>query len=455
MKRRHEKKSLHDRLRKHLHADPAELTIVEKTFPIYHRANLQLAIDKLVASQESKSRLDGLVISREYENVSLSKLAHRSIAEDFPAGPVEYRDAPLAEGRSLTCVARGLYRFTWGDAPMVMLLTQSRYGYAPELVVEVMADKRARAEDFIRELTIATERAPAFAGHTISLEIDCYRQMSVRYHQLPRINSDQIILPADVLRRLDRHATGFVRHAGALRDAGRHLKRGILLHGPPGTGKTLSAMYLAAQMPGRTVLILTGGGMSSIESSGVMARALAPVTLILEDVDLIGTMREYQTVSANALLFELLNQMDGLAEDADVLFILTTNRPDVLEPALASRPGRIDQAIEIPLPDDDCRQRLIDLYAKGIDLELDDPSALIARTRGVSAAFIREMLRKATLLAAESNGETGHRLIVTQALVNQAIDELLIAGGPMTQRLLGVETARAMKKTEASSETAD
>ena len=53
----------------------------------------------------------------------------------------------------------------------------------------------------------------------------------------------------------------------------------------------------------------------------------------------------------NPLLFELLNEMDGLSEDADVIFTLTTNRPDLLEPALAARPGRVDQATEITLPD--------------------------------------------------------------------------------------------------------
>src|SRR4029077_10422677 len=137
------------------------------------------------------------------------------------------------------------------------------------------------------------------------------------------------------------------------------------------------AMYLASQMPGRTVLILTGGGMNSIEASGILARALAPVTVVLEDVDLIGTLREHQTVGANALLFELLNQMDGLAEDADVLFVLTTNRPDVLEPALASRPGRIDQAIEIPMPDDECRRRLLALYGRGLQFEMTGLERLV------------------------------------------------------------------------------
>ncbi len=68
-------------------------------------------------------------------------------------------------------------------------------------------------------------------------------------------------------------------------------------------------------------------------------------------------------------LFELLNEMDGLRDDVDVLFVLTTNRPDILEPALAARPGRVDLAVQLPLPDADARRRLFGLYARGLRLE--------------------------------------------------------------------------------------
>ena len=61
----------------------------------------------------------------------------------------------------------------------------------------------------------------------------------------------------------------------------------------------------------------------------------------------------------NPLLFQVLNEMDGLADDADVAFLLTTNRADLLEPALSQRPGRVDLAVEIPLPDAAGRRRLI------------------------------------------------------------------------------------------------
>src|SRR4029079_2655231 len=150
----------------------------------------------------------------------------------------------------------------------------------------------------------------------------------------------------------------------------------------PGTGKTLSAMYLVAQMPGRTVLLLTGESVGPIETVCKRAPTLAPATVILEDVDLIGTERQHQSVGANALLFELLNQMDGLADDTDLLFVLTTNRPDILEPALAARPGRIDQAILVPPPDADCRRRLLELYGQGLSSEGIDWKGVVERTAG-------------------------------------------------------------------------
>jgi ATP-dependent 26S proteasome regulatory subunit len=124
--------------------------------------------------------------------------------------------------------------------------------------------------------------------------------------------------------------------------------------------------------------------------------------------------------------------MDGLADDADILFLLTTNRPDILEPALAARPGRVDQAIEIPLPDAECRRRLFDLYAIGLTLRAVDLGKLIQRTEGASAAFIRELMRKAALFAAdESSDSIEHRHL------DEALHELVVEGGTLTQSLLG------------------
>src|SRR5262249_54373669 len=141
--------------------------------------------------------------------------------------------------------------------------------------------------------------------------------------------------------------------------------------------------------------------LGAVESSCAMARALQPSMVVLEDVDLVAEARARPGVGSNPLLMELLNQMDGLADDADVVFLLTTNRPGLIEPALAARPGRIDQAIKIPLPDAGCRRRLFALYGRGLELRITDWDRFVEKTEGASAAFIRELLRKAALFAAD------------------------------------------------------
>jgi ATP-dependent 26S proteasome regulatory subunit len=172
-----------------------------------------------------------------------------------------------------------------------------------------------------------------------------------------------------------------------------------------------------------------------------MARVLAPAMVVLEDVDLIAEERSNPWGRGGPLLFELLNEMDGLRDDCDVIFVLTTNRPDVLEPALAARPGRIDLAIELPLPDAVGRRRLLELYGRGLELRDVDLDAIVERTKGASPAFIKELLRKAALLAAEAGGE----LVVTQDRLETALAELA-EGRQLSQRILGFqaeEDARA------------
>jgi AAA+ superfamily predicted ATPase len=431
--------ALTNRLRNHFGTDPGKLPVVTQPFHTYERANLHLTVEELVGKSSPPSALVGVVLPSQYSGVSLAKLSRRSTAKGYEEGPVEYVDVQLADDQKLACVQQGLYTFHDVGRPVALLIAEPERFYSDEICAEVMAHDRETAEKFARKLAKGVRHGSAFRGKVLSVEQDCHRRTTVRFHKLPNIHRENLILPEELLSRVERQAMGLTKHAEKLKAAGRHLKRGILMHGKPGTGKTLSAMYLAAQMPGRTVLVLTGGAVGSIEIACQLGRLLEPATIILEDVDLIGTERHQQTVGANALLFELLNQMDGLGEDADILFILTTNRPDYLEPALAARPGRIDLAIEVPLPDESCRRRLLELYGRGLKLELADTDVWVRRTNGVSAAFIRELLRKAAVLAAEDDGApNGEVLVITDRHMEGAAAELLIAGGPLTKTLLGV-----------------
>ena len=91
---------------------------------------------------------------------------------------------------------------------------------------------------------------------------------------------------------------------------------------------------------------------------------------MLEDVDLVAEERSRGPASS-PVLFDLLDAMDGAAPDADLLFLLTTNRADLLEPALAARPGRVDVAVEIALPDAPARERLLRLYGQNVPAGAD------------------------------------------------------------------------------------
>src|SRR5215210_6649257 len=301
-----------------------------------------------------------------------------------------------------------------------------------------MAPESETAATFLADIREGMRQHNVYRGQVIALGNPHgpfgYGGPMVEFAAVPGIERDDVILPGGVLERIERHTVGFSAHAERLLAAGRHLKRGLLLYGLPGTGKTLSAMYLVGRMPGRTVLILSGRSYGLVAPTCELARNLQPSTVILEDVDLVAEERGMAALGENPLLFELLNEMDGLAEDADVIFALTTNRPDLLEPALAARPGRVDQATEIPLPDAECRRRLISLYGEGLDLRLEAVEEVVARTEGTSASFIKELLRRATLFAAEEGD-----LVVTDRHVGEALDELLTAGGTLTMRLLGAK----------------
>lgn len=183
--------------------------------------------------------------------------------------------------------------------------------------------------------------------------------------------------------------------------------------------------------------MLSGDALQFIAAAVSIARALQPALVIVEDVDLIAENRGMHP-GHHPLLFQLLNEIDGLAEDADVTFLLTTNRADLLEPALAQRPGRVDQAVELPLPDADGRRQLMALYRGNLDLQLIDTDPVVAKTEGVTASFFKELLRRAALISAErTDGDGDGALSVGDAELQAALDQLLSERNQLTRVLLG------------------
>jgi ATP-dependent 26S proteasome regulatory subunit len=158
--------------------------------------------------------------------------------------------------------------------------------------------------------------------------------------------------------------------------------------------------------------------------------------VILEDVDLVAGDRSFGPPGSNPLLFEVLNQLDGLGDDIDVVFILTTNRVEVLERALAERPGRVDEAVEIAAPDGPGRERLLRLYGADAGLTGLDLTATVEQTDGMTATFLRELTRRAAIVAALARPDESP-IRVQQDDLETAVAELLTSRARLTRALLG------------------
>src|SRR5205085_2521853 len=102
----------------------------------------------------------------------------------------------------------------------------------------------------------------------------------------------------------------------------------------------------------------------------------------------------------------------------------------------AARPGRVDLAVEISLPDEDARRRLIDLYGRGLEMRLSDVNDIVSKTEGVAASFIKELIRKSALMAAERSSGDG-TITVTDTDTADALEELLTERSKLTRVLLG------------------
>lgn len=424
----------------HLGTDPSGLPSYTERLDASEHANLQLALDAFLSEQQDWSLLGLPAELHHFGDFSLaSLLGGRFHGPAEPCAP-EFVRVPIDVDRTLPCLRLGVYLLRFDGAPLVVLVGFSEsHGPRPGLLLDVVAAAPDDAATFVARLRELMHVHNVFRGKVLSFAFSEWGGFGITFHSLPAIDRASVVLPEADLAAIERHTIGVSRHAGALRSAGRHLKRGLLLYGPPGTGKTLSVMYLCGQLPGRTTLLLSGPGAGALGQAAAIARSLQPSMVVLEDVDLVAMERTMPGMGTNPLLFQLLNEMDGLSDDADVVFVLTTNRVDLLEPALAARPGRIDQAVKIGLPDTDCRTRLLELYLADTAFEGGDLTGLVADTDGVTASFVKELVRRAVLVAADERGHGADDTSppVTVAHLDTALDDLLNHSAPVLRSSFG------------------
>ena len=418
---------IHRRLRQFLGIPLHRLPLVSRPVSSVDLPNIRRGVEAFV--QQVQGTLEVLTLS----GIVMQPLRLR------PGAP-NYRQVDIDIDDREPCLTNPLYLVSSMEGRWAIVLEPPMMGGGLQL--HVLAGTKEGAASCLERVREQIRVHSVFRGKVISLDNsqsddDAPGWMRIRFHRLPDVTGDAIILPPETRRLIDLNTVRFFSQAQRLRAQGHSVKRGLLFHGPPGTGKTRTACWLTHSLPKVTVLLVTGEELWNIQESVRLARTLAPAMLVLEDVDLIATRRDesFQTTA----LHQLMNEMDGLDPEAEILFLLTTNRPDAIEPALANRPGRIDQAIHFPLPDEDCRRRLIELYRGRSTLAIENWEPLLRETDGASPAFIKELVRKAALLAAEEDphGAPDQPLVLRDAHLREGFREMTLGNGQLTRRLAG------------------
>jgi cell division protease FtsH len=431
---------LADTVEEHLGMDPKELPVVTHEVPPYQLVDVQVALEAWTEAAGSRNgHLIG-VTGDQRRFHPFSELLSNGQNYGIGIGPVDYVNLADSPESTRSVVRFGVHLLQDGEHRIAILMRgEDPHGPMNSAMIELVGPELAFVHETLDELRRLAVDQSVLRGQVLALGPgDGNQYGALRFMKRPNLTRDQLVLPDETLGHIERHVIGIAVHKQRLAEAGQHLKRGVLLYGPPGTGKTHTVRYLLSQLVDVTAFVLSGQSLALIGMACGMARVLQPSLVILEDVDLIAADRSFGPMGTNPLLFEVLNQIDGLGDDVDVTFMLTTNRVDILERALAERPGRVDAAVEIEAPDANGRARLFSLYGGGLglsDLSEAELRGAVDATEGKTATYLREVVRRAALAAADMDPDSPLR--VDGPLLAEAANSLLSDQAILTRSLLG------------------
>ena len=308
------------------------------------------------------------------------------------------------------------------------MLAQDTQGYCGADLAQLVFEAAMLAvREKLPEIDMEAERLPEALLSSLRLEPDHFRRAltltnpsSLRESaiEMPSVTWDDIGGLEDVKRELKETVQYPVLHADKFEFFGMSPSKGVLFYGPPGCGKTLLAKAIANECQANFISIkgpelLTmwfGESEANVRELFDKARASAPCVLFFDELDSIATQRGSSVGDAGGagdrVLNQMLTEMDGMNAKKTVFIIGATNRPDIIDGALL-RPGRLDQLIYIPLPDDASRRQIFKSVLRKSPVAKDvDLDALVRVTKGFSGADITEICQRAAKYAIRESIET-------------------------------------------------
>jgi len=322
---------------------------------------------------------------------------------------IHTRGMPLGEGVDLNELARATYGFVGAD---LAALTREA---AIEAVRRIMP-----------QLDLETTSIPPEVLETLSVTRDDFQSALKRVQpsamrevmvQMPDVRWSDVGGVGEAQRKLQEGVELPLKHPEAFRRLGIRPAKGFLLYGPPGTGKTLLAKAVAREAEANFIatkssdLLSKWYGESEQQIARLFARArqVAPCVIFIDEMDSLvpargGSLGEPQVTER--VVNTILAEMDGIEEMQSVVVIGATNRPSLIDPALM-RPGRLDELIYVPVPDEEGRQHILKIHTKRMPLDKDvDLAALAKRTDKFTGADLEDLVRRAGLSALRGSLKT-------------------------------------------------
>jgi transitional endoplasmic reticulum ATPase len=346
---------------------------------------------------------------------------------------IHTRGMPLGDKVDLDELARQTYGFVGAD--LAALAREAAIEAVRRIMPRLNLEDKTVPPEVLDTLSVTRED---FLEALKRVQPSAMREVMV---QAPDVGWDDVGGLDEAQERLREGVELPLKEPDAFRRIGIRPAKGFLLYGPPGTGKTLLAKAVARESQANFIatkssdLLSKWYGESEQQIARLFARArqVAPCVIFIDELDSLvpargGGLGEPQVTER--VVNTILSELDGLEELQSVVVIGATNRPNLVDPALL-RPGRFDELIYVPVPDEAGRRRILAIHTEGMPLADDvDLDMLARRTERFTGADLEDLVRRAGMFALRQNlGATqvgadqfAHALEETRASVTEEME---------------------------------
>ncbi|MCX9014545.1 MAG: CDC48 family AAA ATPase [Candidatus Methanoperedens sp.] len=311
---------------------------------------------------------------------------------------IHTRGMPLEEDVSLDDLSARTYGYVGAD--IAALCREAAMNSLRRILPEIDLDQKEIPKEILDKLIILRSD---FGDVMKEIQPSALREI---LFEVPNVTWDDVGGLGDVKSLLKEAVEWPLRYAESFKRIGVEAPKGVLLYGPPGTGKTMLAKAIANESEANFLTVKGSDILSKwygeseqrIAEVFKKARQVAPAIIFLDELDALAPVRGSALGEPHVterIVNELLTELDGLEELHGVVIIAATNRPDIIDPALL-RPGRFDEMILVPVPDDKTRLEIFKVHTKKMSLASDvDINNMVKLTKDFTGADIAAVCKKA------------------------------------------------------------